>query len=61
MAGFRVDRRFQFGRNGIYFYTGPTAAKGAQVCITDTDAVAVADGTAVTPFRSGLEISIMWI
>ena len=33
---------------------------GAQVCITDADAVAVADGTAVTPFRSGLEISIRW-
>ena len=33
---------------------------GAQVCITDADAVAVADRTAVTPFRSGLEISIRW-
>ena len=32
----------------------------AQVCDTVTDAVAVADGTAVTPFRSGLEISIRW-
>ena len=31
---------------------------GPQVCVTDADAVAVADGTEATPFRSGLEISI---
>ena len=31
---------------------------GPQVCVTDTDAVAVADGTEATAFRSGMEISI---
>jgi len=31
---------------------------GAQICVTDADAAAIADGTAATPFRSGIDISI---
>ena len=31
---------------------------GAQVCIADADAIAIANGMEATSFRSGMEISI---